>query len=101
MRLSWNEIRARAAAFAKEWSDATGVFEPRDIFLEYIETRTGEDGAQLTELFQVLNTPEAKRLATRDEDLAQFPYINGDLFDGPLRVSPLSTQGCAGGCWTR
>ena len=23
MRLSWNEIRARAAAFAREWADAT------------------------------------------------------------------------------
>ena len=22
MRLSWNEIRARAAAFAREWADA-------------------------------------------------------------------------------
>ncbi|MDE0715242.1 MAG: N-6 DNA methylase, partial [Gammaproteobacteria bacterium] len=72
------------------FADDTGVFEPRDIFLDYIETRTGEDGAhlgaQLTELFQVLNTPEAERLATRDEDLARFPYINGDLFDGPLRI---------------
>ncbi|MDE0280753.1 MAG: class I SAM-dependent DNA methyltransferase [Gammaproteobacteria bacterium] len=72
------------------FADDTGVFEPRDIFLDWIETRTGEDGAhlgaQLTELFQVLNTPEAERLATRDEDLACFPYINGDLFDGPLRI---------------
>ena len=23
MRLSWNEIRARAAEFAREWADAT------------------------------------------------------------------------------
>ncbi len=72
------------------FADDTGVFEPRDIFLDWIETRTGEDGsslgAQLMELFQVLNTPEAERLATRDEDLARFPYINGDLFDGPLRI---------------
>ena len=72
------------------FADDTGVFEPRDIFLDWIETRTGEDGAslgaQLMELFQVLNTPEAKRLTTRDEDLARFPYINGDLFDEPLRI---------------
>ena len=72
------------------FADDTGVFEPRDIFLDWIETRTGEDGAslgaQLMELFQVLNTPEVDRLRTRDEDLARFPYINGDLFDGPLRI---------------
>ncbi len=72
------------------FADDTGVFEPRDIFLDWIETRTSEDGAslgaQLMELFQVLNTPEAERLATRDEDLARFPYINGDLFDEPLRI---------------
>ena len=72
------------------FADDTGVFEPRDIFLDWIETRTGEDGAslgaQLMELFQVLNTPEVDRLKTRDEDLARFPYINGDLFDGPLSI---------------
>ncbi len=72
------------------FADDTGVFEPRDIFLDWLETRTGEDGAslgaQLMELFQVLNTPEAERLATRDEDLARFPYINGDLFEEPLRI---------------
>ena len=29
------------------FADDTGVFEPRDIFLDFIETRTGEDGADL------------------------------------------------------
>ena len=72
------------------FADDTGIFEPRDIFLDFIETRTGEDGsdtgARLIELFQVLDTPEDQRQKTRDEDLARFPYINGDLFDGPLRI---------------
>ncbi|MYH14984.1 MAG: class I SAM-dependent DNA methyltransferase [Gammaproteobacteria bacterium] len=72
------------------FADDTGVFEPRDIFLDFIETRTGEDGADLgallMQLFQVLDTPQAERLATLDEDLLRFPYINGDLFDGPLRI---------------
>ncbi len=78
------------------FADDTGVFEPRDIFLEYIETRTKEDGthlgAQLTELFQVLNTPQEKRLATRDEVLARFPYINGGLFDGLLRIPAFDAE---------
>ncbi|MCY3984459.1 MAG: hypothetical protein OXE85_11160 [Roseovarius sp.] len=72
------------------FADDTGVFEPRDIFLDFIETRTGEDGADLgpwlTQLFEVLDTPEAKRAATLDEDLARFPYVNGDLFKGHLRT---------------
>ena len=72
------------------FADDTGVFEPRDIFLEFIETRTGEDGsdtgARLAELFQVLDTPEQDRPTTLDEDLARFPYVNGDLFEGHLRM---------------
>ena len=72
------------------FADDTGVFEPRDLFLDFVETRTGEDGADLgallMQLFQVLDTPEPERLATLDEDLARFPYVNGDLFNGPLRI---------------
>ena len=72
------------------FADDTGIFEPRDIFFDFIDERTSEDGAglgsTLTHLFQVLNTPEGDRTATLDEDLARFPYVNGDLFDGPLRI---------------
>ena len=72
------------------FADDTGIFEPRDIFLDFIETRTGEDGAdlgaRLAQLFQVLDTPEADRLTSLDEDLARFPYVNGALFEGPLRI---------------
>ncbi len=72
------------------FADDTGIFEPRDIFLEFIETRTREDGSDLgpmlTQLFQVLDTPVDKRSLTLDEDLASFSYINGDLFHEPLRI---------------
>ena len=71
------------------FADDTGIFEP-DIFIDFIEERTGDDGADLgpwlSQLFQVLDTPECERTATLDEDLARFPYVNGDLFDGPLRI---------------
>ena len=77
------------------FADDTGIFEPRDIFLDYIETRTSEDGAdlggRLAHLFQVLDTPESNRAVTLDEDLARFPYINGRLFDGPLRIPSFNT----------
>ena len=77
------------------FADDTGIFEPRDIFLEFLESRTSEDGADLgallSQLFQVLDTPEDRRTATLDEDLARFPYVNGDLFEGPLRIPAFDT----------
>ena len=72
------------------FADDTGIFEPRDIFVDLIETRTSDDGSdtgsRLSELFQVLNTPEDDRQKTLDEDLARFPYVDGDLFHGPLLI---------------
>ncbi|MDE0153346.1 MAG: class I SAM-dependent DNA methyltransferase [Gammaproteobacteria bacterium] len=72
------------------FADDTGIFEPRDIFLDFIETRTGTDGADLglwlSQLFQVLDTPEDRRQNTLDEDLARFPHVNGELFNGSLRI---------------
>ena len=72
------------------FADDTGIFDPRDIFFEFLEVRTSEDGADLgawlSQLFQVLDTPEEHRLGTLDEDLARFPHVNGALFHGPLRI---------------
>ena len=72
------------------FADDTGIFEPRDIFLDLLENRTREDGSDLggwlAQLFQVLNTPEDRRSKTLDEDLARFPYVNGDLFRDPLLI---------------
>jgi hypothetical protein len=72
------------------FADDTGIFEPRGIFLDLIENRTREDGSDLggwlTQLFQVLDTPEDQRQRSIDDDLLQFPYIDGDLFRDFLRV---------------
>ena len=72
------------------FADNTGIFEPRDVFLDLLETRTREDGSDLgpwlSRLFQVLDTPEDRRQRALDEDLARFPYVNGALFRGPLRI---------------
>jgi len=43
-------------------------------------------GPRLIQLFEVLNTPAPNRQQTLDIDLAQFPYINGDLFSERLRI---------------
>ena len=78
------------------FADDTGVFEPRDILLDFLETRTREDGTDLgpllMQLFQVLNTPEGQRIATLDEDLARFPYVDGDLFAETIWIPAFNAQ---------
>jgi hypothetical protein len=65
------------------FADDSTIFQ-KGIFYDYIELRTKEDGSDLAmhidQLFQVLDTPEDKRLKTLDEQLNVFPYVNGKLF---------------------
>ncbi len=72
------------------FADDTGIFEPRDIFLDFVEERTAADGSDLgpwlAQLFQELNTPPKLRSPVLDEDLARFPHVNGDLFAEGLRI---------------
>lgn len=72
------------------FADDTGIFE-RQQFRDYIEQRTCEDGSDLayhiSALFQVLNTPDNKRLKNFDEQLAAFPFVNGKLFEEMLPVA--------------
>lgn len=74
-------VRVLFVLFAE---DSQGIFEERHAFRTYIRQRTADDGSDLgralDEIFDILNTPPEKRLATLDESLAQFPYINGRLF---------------------
>ena len=78
------------------FADDTGIFEPRDIFLDLLENRTWEAGSDLggwlAQLFQVLNTPEDRRSTNLDEDLARFPYVNGDLFREPLLIPSFDSE---------
>lgn len=77
------------------FADDTGIFD-KDILKFFIEERTAEDGSdlgsQIQHLFQILDTPNTKRPATLDEDLAQFPYVNGDLFSEPLRIASFDSD---------
>ena len=72
------------------FADDTGIFE-KDIFREFVDQRTSKDGSDLgaliAQLFQVMDTPEEKRLKNLDEALSQFPYINGKLFEEPLPIA--------------
>lgn len=72
------------------FADDTGIFDELGVLQTFIEDRTAEDGSdlgpKLIHLFQVLNTPVDKRQKSLDEDLARFPYINGDLFAEVLPI---------------
>ena len=78
------------------FADDTGIFEPRDIFLDLLENRTREDGSDLggwlEQLFQVLNTPIDRRSRHLDEDLARFPYVNGELFRERLLIPSFDSE---------
>ena len=66
------------------FAEDTTIFNKQQ-FQDYIEQRTNEDGsdlaARLQELFQVLNTSKQNRFKNLDEQLADFPYVNGKLFE--------------------
>lgn len=66
------------------YADDSGLWE-RDLFLEFLENRTSQDGgdlgSQMGLFFQVLRTPENKRPTTMTGLLARFPYVNGGLFE--------------------
>jgi hypothetical protein len=66
------------------FADDTGIFEPRDILWDYLDSETKPDGSdtgdRLGALFTVLNTPDHQRQKTLAPALAKFPYVNGHLF---------------------
>ena len=76
------------------FAENTGIFE-RDLFLQLLEDRTAPDGSDtgmwLARLAQVLNRPEDQRQANLDEDLARFPYVNGDLFKEDIRIADFNS----------
>ena len=72
------------------FAEDTTIFNKQQ-FQDYIEQRTNEDGSDLApklqELFQVLNTAKEKRFKNLDEQLAEFPYVNGKLFEEILPMA--------------
>lgn len=73
------------------FADNTGIFQPKDIFLDYLEQTEegGSDvGMRIAKVFETLNLPEDKRPKRLDDSLAQFPHVNGDLFKEPLHRTP-------------
>jgi hypothetical protein len=78
------------------FADDTGIFEPSDILLNFLETHTKEDGSDtgpfLNQLFEVLHTDRPDRQSNLDEDLNQFDYVNGGLFEERLRAPAFDSK---------
>lgn len=77
------------------FAEDTSIFEKQQ-FQDYLEQRTNEDGsdlaAKLQELFQVLNTEKDKRFKNLDEQLNDFPYVNGKLFEESLPTASFDSK---------
>ncbi len=77
------------------FAEDTTIFNKQQ-FQDYVDQRTNEDGsdlaAKLQELFQVLNTPKESRFKNLDEQLADFPYVNGKLFEEILPMASFDTK---------
>jgi len=77
------------------FAEDTTIFNKQQ-FQDYIEQRSNVDGsdlaAKLQELFQVLNTPKENRFKNLDEQLADFPYVNGKLFEEILPTASFDSH---------
>ncbi|MCM3849567.1 hypothetical protein ND486_25560 [Pseudonocardia sp. DR1-2] len=72
------------------FADDAGVW-PMGLFEDFLRLRTRPDGSdlgpQLAQLFQVLDTAPAQRSPHLPDELRDFTYINGGLFEETLRIS--------------
>jgi hypothetical protein len=77
------------------FAEDTTIFNKQQ-FQEYLEQRTAEDGSDLAsklqELFQVLNTAKENRFKNIDEQLDDFPYVNGKLFEENLPTASFDSK---------
>ncbi len=77
------------------FADDTGIFNT-GIFQEYIDLHTKEDGSDLAmhiaQIFQTLDTPIERRQKNLDENLNQFPYVNGELFTDNIRIAHFDSE---------
>ena len=84
-------VRVLFCLFAED----NAIFEVAQ-FREWIEQRTADDGSDLgpllAQLFETLNTPEDIRQENLDEHIAAFRYINGRLFEEPIRMAALNRR---------
>lgn len=76
------------------YAEDAGIFGRRNIFHDYLKAYDVKDCRRaLLELFKTLDTPVSERDEYLEEDLAQFPYVNGGLFsDESIEIPPLTEE---------
>lgn len=76
------------------YAEDAGIFGKRNMFHDYLETYEVRDCRRaLKELFKILDTPVNERDEYLEEDLAQFPYVNGGLFaDETIEIPPFTDE---------
>ena len=76
------------------YAEDAGIFGRRDMFHDYLEKYEVRDCRRaIIELFKVLDTPISERDEYLEEDLAQFPYVNGGLFaDESIEIPPFTDE---------
>ena len=76
------------------YAEDAGIFGKRNMFHDYLEAYDIKDCRRaIIELFKILETPVPERDEYLEEDLAQFPYVNGGLFaDETIEVPPFTEE---------
>jgi hypothetical protein len=77
------------------FAEDNGIF-PQKAFELFLRDRTAEDGSdlgvRLEQLFRVLNTDTPQRQRNLDEELGDFPYVNGELFAEHLEFAEFNAD---------
>lgn len=78
------------------YADDAVVWGERDLFYEFIENRTSDDGSdlgpQLSMLYQALRKPVGSRQKNIDDLLARFPYVNGGIFSELVSIPAFDAE---------
>lgn len=76
------------------FGDDADMWRPPALFENHLRNQTTAETlhTDLIELFDVLNTPPERRTVEAGDPLTFFRYINGGLFEDPLRLPPLPAE---------
>ena len=75
------------------YAEDAGLFGKKNIFHDYLSKfDVIQIRSKLIELFKILDTPENKRDFYLEEELQQFPYVNGGLFADENIEIPMFTE---------
>lgn len=76
------------------YAEDANIFGKRNMFHDYLEPYEVKDCRRaLIELFKILDTPISERDEYLEDDLSQFPYVNGGLFaDESIEIPPFTEE---------